>query len=190
MRLFVAIELPPPLEAAIASLQGILRRSDVAVRWVDPHNAHFTLKFLGEVSPNDLMEIDAAVRPAAAEFRPMALEIAGLGTFPSRGRPRVIWVGIEGAIDALGGLHARVDERLADAGFAAERRPFRAHVTLGRANGNRGIDHLVSEIERRRDLRLGTFSAREAVLFESHLSRRGPRYEILSRYPFAGGRRS
>ena len=188
MRLFVAVELSRPLQAAVASLQGNLRRSGAAVRWVDPHNAHFTLKFLGEVSPNELLEIDGAVRPAAAQFRPIALELTGLGRFPERGRPRVIWAGIGGEVDALRGLHATVEKRLAALGYPPERRPFRAHVTLGRVKGVRGLDDLDREIELRREVRLGALHAREAVLFASHLSPRGPRYEALSRYPFAGGR--
>jgi 2'-5' RNA ligase len=40
-------------------------------------------------------------------------------------------------VESLEGLAARLDDRLAAAGWERERRPFRAHLTLARADGVR-----------------------------------------------------
>ena len=68
---------------------------------------------------------------AAAACPPAEAQVAGLGTFPERGSPRVLWLGL--AVPAAILDLQRACERAARAaGFEREERPFRAHLTLGR----------------------------------------------------------
>jgi 2'-5' RNA ligase len=61
--------------------------------------------------------------------------IGGGGAFPQVGRPRALWLGIRGGAQQLADLAAAVDRSLVDAGWPAETRPYRAHLTLARADG-------------------------------------------------------
>jgi 2'-5' RNA ligase len=72
---------------------------------------------------------------AARELAAFELEIGGAGTFPPGGRPRAIWLGIRQGGDDLANAAARVDSELVAQGWPAESRPFRAHLTLARADG-------------------------------------------------------
>ena len=134
LRLFTAVELPPPvrhqLAELIAALSAALPRG--SVRWVRAEGIHLTLKFYGEVSGDKLPGLQAVVKSAAAGVGPLALEMNGLGTFPNLARPRVIWAGLAGEVDRLKALQRDVDDASRPLGFEPEARGFTPHLTLGR----------------------------------------------------------
>jgi 2'-5' RNA ligase len=102
------------------------------VKWVRPEGIHTTVKFLGEVEPEREPELRAALTRAAAGGRALPLDVRGFGVFPDATRPRVIWAGVE-ADPSLELLQHRVEQEFAPLGFPSEGRPFRPHLTLGRA---------------------------------------------------------
>ncbi|MEX0785485.1 MAG: RNA 2',3'-cyclic phosphodiesterase [Dehalococcoidia bacterium] len=139
LRLFVACELPEDVREALGRMQDELRKLDAgALRFARPDGIHVTLKFLGNVEEARVSEITAAL---GAAIEPFALHLrpATLGGFPAASpgagdgaRLRVVWVGLEGDVDALGALARRVEAALAPLEFPAERRPFAPHLTLAR----------------------------------------------------------
>jgi 2'-5' RNA ligase len=189
-RLFVALEPPEAVRRRLAAIAVELRRAAGRaaddVRWVAPENVHLTVQFLGAVLDERVAELDAAVRAVAAEARPLALEVKGAGGFPNARRPRVVWAGLAGDVAALGELAAALGRRLAPLGFPREERPFSAHLTLGRARDPRGAAGLAGALASAADTG-APWRAAELVLFESHLSPRGPRYEALSRASLGAG---
>ena len=56
--------------------------SAAEVKWVEPHNLHLTLKFLGDVPEREITEVCRAVRRGAAEVSPFEIEVRGPGPFP------------------------------------------------------------------------------------------------------------
>ncbi|MGE5529226.1 MAG: RNA 2',3'-cyclic phosphodiesterase [Patescibacteria group bacterium] len=139
MRLFVAIWLPAPLaRAALTRLEG-LRPGSRGVRWVKPDQLHLTLKFLGETQEGLLPSLEAALAGVASASTPIYLGLGGGGVFPPAGPPRVVWLAVTPGPE-LADLAARVERALAPLGFAPERRPFRPHLTLGRAEAGAVFD--------------------------------------------------
>ncbi len=124
-RLFVALELPEVLKQAVGELQAGLRDA----RWLDADALHLTLAFVGEVDPSAQRRIEEAL--AWVEAPPLAVELHGIGHFPPRGPPRVLWTEASPAA-ALGALAASVRRALARAGFPPEQRKFAPHVTIAR----------------------------------------------------------
>jgi 2'-5' RNA ligase len=96
-----------------------------------------TLRFLGPTAESRVPNAAAAVASAADGFAPFAIRISGADAFPAVGRPRTIWLDLDRGADDLAALAARLDDALAGAGWERERRPFRAHLTLARADGVR-----------------------------------------------------
>ena len=134
LRLFVALELPPAVREALRSAQAGLKEARLPVRWVDPEGAHLTLKFLGSTRPEQVPAISAALADVARAHRPLELETAELGCFPHARAPRVVWLGLAGAVQALGALRDDVERLIAPLGFPTEQRPFSPHLTLGRTS--------------------------------------------------------
>jgi 2'-5' RNA ligase len=175
MRLFAALPIPDPGRAAITSLLDELRRSDWPVRWVQPEGIHLTLKFYGEVMPERLDVIEEAVRYAATGARPIPMQVAQLGAFPTSARPRVLWVGLE-APPALELLQDRLERGGVEIGFPPEGAPYRPHVTLGRVReGHRLPPGAIDRFELPEEG--ASFLAEELVLYESVLTADGPRYQ-------------
>ncbi len=175
MRLFVAIPVPDPARVQILKLLGELRGAGWPVRWVHDEGLHMTLKFFGEVGPERLDVIAEALRFAAGDGGTLALQLGELGAFPSRSRPRVLWVGVA-APPALELLQDRIERGCEAIGFPPEGAPFQPHITLGRVReGQRlpakGLDEHADSFDR------VPFTGQELVLYESVLTTGGPRYE-------------
>ena len=139
-RLFVAVPLDEAARGRVEALVETVRATEPeggGVRWVRLEGVHVTLRFLGPTPEARLPDIVAAVRAAAASSSRMRIRIAGAGSFPSPDRPRTLWLGVTDGADGLAGLASRLDDGLVDAGWERERRPFRAHLTLARADGVR-----------------------------------------------------
>jgi 2'-5' RNA ligase len=189
-RLFVALDPPEPVRRRLAALAVELRRDAgrhaEEVRWVAPENVHLTLQFLGAVPEERVAAIEAAIREVAAAARPLSLELKGAGGFPNARRPRVVWAGLAGEVAALGALVADLGRRLAPLGFAPEERPFSAHLTLGRARDGRGAPGLAGALAHAAGADGTPWRAADVTLFESHLSPKGPRYEVILRAPLGG----
>ncbi len=186
MRCFVAIDLSAETRDAIADAQAGLRaiapRADIG--WIDPAKMHLTLKFLGEVDEAQREPIGTALASVGHAHAPFELAAAGAGTFPGPARPRVLWVGLKSGLREIGLLAADVERACAPLGFPPEARPFRGHVTLGRVRAPRGVGRVVRAMSALQGTTFGTWTAREIVLYRSHLGGgRGARYEPLARFP-------
>lgn len=184
-RLFVAFEPPEPVRRRLAAIEAELRRgagrAADEIRWVAPENIHLTIQFLGAVPEERVPGVEAALHAAAASARPLALEVRGAGGFPNARRPRVLWVGLDGDLAPLAALAADVGRRLAPLGFPPEDRPFSPHLTLGRARDGRGAPGLAGALASAAQADGAPWRVGELVLFESHLSPKGPRYEAIAR---------
>jgi 2'-5' RNA ligase len=152
---------------------------------VAPENFHVTLKFLGGVDGDRIGALVEALRGAADGQRGFAMEIAGLGAFPSLTRPRVLWVGVGAGLEPLSELAARVERVLAPQGFPPEERGFSPHVTLARVRAPRRAPALARALEAGAGRRFGRVAVEAIALMRSDLSPRGARYHALASVPLA-----
>jgi 2'-5' RNA ligase len=179
IRTFIAIELPAEVRSGLDGLQQELKALGLKARWVRPANIHLTLKFLGNIEPAAIEEVGRAMADAAGDCASFTLTVNGLGFFPGKKRPRVIWVGLGGATAVLLNLQRHLADRLATIGFAKEKRPFKAHLTLGRIRQAVHPNILSQAIEGYSDLASPTFSADRIILFKSDLKPSGAVYSHL-----------
>jgi 2'-5' RNA ligase len=190
LRCFVAIDVPPDVRDAVVRAQVRIRRDagGADVRWTEPAQIHLTLAFLGAVSEGRVPDVSAALDAVTAAAAPVPLAVAGLGAFPSARRPRIVWAGVGGDVAALRALAEDVQHALAPLGFVPDGRPFRAHVTVGRARTPRGAGALAAAIHAAHDVELGAWTADEVVLYESRLRPAGALHVPVSRHPLRGPR--
>jgi 2'-5' RNA ligase len=182
IRAFVAVAIGPEVARRIAEAQTELKARIGGVRWVAPENFHFTIKFLGPVSEENIEGIASALKEAASSVPRFVIAAGGIGIFPDIRRPRVIWVGLDGK--NLEPLVRAVESVLEPLGFAPESRPFKPHLTLGRwsRQETRG-EALRKEIERWTHTAFGEFAVKNVILFQSVLNPRGAVYTALRALP-------
>ncbi len=179
LRLFVAIDLPPEVKRLLGELQAQLRQHTDAVRWSDPAGTHLTLKFLGSVPAPRVDAIVAALRSAAGPLGSFQLQTGALGVFPNPRRPRVIWLGVGGELQALHQLQSAVEQEIAPLGFPTEERAFSPHLTLGRSPKDpspAAFAAMRHAVEQTKVLRTVGWQVAEAVLMRSELLPGGARY--------------
>jgi 2'-5' RNA ligase len=185
----VACELPGEVREALAAVQRLLQEQGTeGLRWVRPEGIHLTLKFLGDVPARRLKAIEEALARAVREPFRLSVRLGRLGSFGGSTGLRVVWVGLEGEVEALARLAARVEAALEPMGFPRERRPFAAHLTLARVRegaspqDRRRLFDLVRSLE----LPPPPGATLETVsLMQSTLEAGGARYQCLARFPMA-----
>ena len=187
MRLFVGIEISPAVVTATIELVAQLQAAGAKlaprsrITWVTAERLHVTVRFIGHVDEAKVNVIRAVLAPPLA-MDPFDLTIAGIGTFPPKGSPRVVWAGLTGGRDQLLAIERSVSERLTQAGVPHEERPYNPHLTLARVRDAERLRSapLVGDL---RDVSLGTTAVDAITLFESRLSPKGPTYVPLGRTP-------
>lgn len=177
IRAFVAVELPPEAQAALGSVSEALagRVPPGSVRWVRPELIHLTLRFLGETAVSQLPSISAVLDEVGRQSGPLTLRLGPVGCFPTCKRPRVIWVGLEGDLRSLAALQRRVEEALVPLGWAAEKRPFQPHLTLGRVKDVGQVSRVSWEVK----VEAVAVAVTAVVLVQSQLQKSGPDYTNL-----------
>ena len=189
-RMFVAVRLPESSLRSLVEAQRALERRIADVKWVERENLHFTLRFFGELAPEDIARAIEAATAVTKVTPAFTLGIAGLGAFPVHGRPRVLWAGVGAGEEPLLALAAALDRGFVAAGLGGADRPFAPHLTLGRvrdpnAPRSRGPRPPRVPPQATAPMREAiaetrcepvTFQVTSVAMVESRLSPRGPTY--------------
>jgi len=187
MRAFLAMEIG---DDVIAAATEVGRRIDAIVGpwgwkigWTRPEKMHLTLKFFGNVAPDRVPAISDALAPVCGAHSPMHVALAGVGTFPERGAPHVVWIGVADPSGAIASLFRDAEDRLEAIGIPREERPLHAHVTLGRVKtpGNVRFSDALPSIG---PADCGAAHLDALTLFESQL--KTGTYHVLKRIPLRG----
>ncbi|CAN5419281.1 RNA 2',3'-cyclic phosphodiesterase [soil metagenome] len=125
-RLFVSLDLPETIAAALVRLDPALP----GVRWLGAAQMHLTLAFFGQVGA----EAEERLREQllAIKFGSFFLPLHGIGAFPGRGHPRILWLGVGRGHPHLFQLHKRVTDAALAAGLEPDLRSWHPHITLAR----------------------------------------------------------
>jgi 2'-5' RNA ligase len=185
IRSFIAIDFPEETRKALEDIQKELKQCGAGVRWVKPGSIHLTLKFLGNIHLAQVEDIALAVAKEVRDQPPITLGAAGLGAFPSRKKPRVIWIGMEGEVQRLSRIQARVENALEPLGFVREKRVFQPHLTIGRVKDRRRLQALIDAMATLDMEPFNSFDADEIILYKSDLRPTGAIYTKLHRMPLA-----
>jgi len=182
VRLFLAIDLDDAARAAIVAEQtriaGALPRP-ARPRFVTPEQLHLTLVFLGDVDEALAARVDAVLAPALPRTAFDAV-FDGIGMFPPRGAPRVLWIGVTDGARELIAVQQDVAHRMTHLGIALEARSFSPHLTIARWRDARTSDR--AAVDALPQARLGVRVRIDHVtLYRSTLSSAGATYRPLAR---------
>jgi RNA 2',3'-cyclic 3'-phosphodiesterase len=177
MRLFVGIPLAASVIGELAAVLSRLRSKEDGLRWTEPESWHITLQFLGNTAEENYANLVEHLLEVHSPPVPVRLE--ELGFFERAG---AFFAGV-GLTPELLSLERRVSAATSLCGFAHEARPYHPHITLARDKGkSRNLRELKTRIQRQPAFT--RFVAEEFLLYESHLSSSGARYEIRERFTY------
>jgi len=190
IRAFIAVDLPLEIQDHLEQVQDqlVAEMGSVPVRWVPPGNIHLTLKFLGDVSVNNVEVLTELLQAEALAQEPMVISVGGLGAYPKMRSPRVIWVGVEVPAEMVA-LQRGIDSQTARIGYARDKRSFSPHLTLGRVSRNATPQEVrvISDVLKSQKIGfLGVARIRDVHLYRSDLKPSGAEYSKLFTAQFGG----
>lgn len=129
-RLFISADLPQTVRDRLSEITYGLPGAN----WVPQEQLHLTLRFIGEVDHSAVAGIRDALD--SVQNRSFYLSLKGVGHFPLRGDPEVLWAGVAKSDDLMQ-LRHRIESRLVRNGVPPDARKFHPHVTLARLKDSR-----------------------------------------------------
>ncbi|MGB3209353.1 MAG: RNA 2',3'-cyclic phosphodiesterase [Desulforhopalus sp.] len=174
IRLFVAVDIPEPVQMEVKGMGS----SIPGARPVPAEQLHLTLKFIGEVEGSRLLDIHDALQEIV--FTKFSLRLKSVGTFPPRGRPRVLWTGVEPA-EGPAALRSIIERTLAAINIPRDKKKFTPHLTLARLR-NCPIHHLQQFLAGNVFFQSTEFTVERFHLYSSKLTKKGALHTIESSY--------
>jgi len=187
MRAFIAIELPREIKDALFKIEDKLKTHLSGINWIKPLNLHLTLKFLGEISAEQLNQIKQIIREITKTISGFKIKLETLGIFPNTHAARIIWIGTNQPPLELKQLAEQLETKLVESGIPPEQRSFRAHITIGRIKSQAIPSDLEKALDKVKKDVVGAiweFDCGGITLFESSLSPQGATYTVLKKANF------
>ena len=184
LRTFFAVELD---DASRRAAHAVAKRLAAAphgdeVRWLQTESYHVTLRFLGATPRDRIADLVAAAQRATRTIAPFEMRLGTLAGLPAPG-PRVVVLELAPP-EPIAALATQVESAAVAAGFPAEPRAFRPHLTIGRIRERRGraprLDPALGPLDS------APFAVASFALFQSDLDDGGTRYTPLERIPLGG----
>ena len=160
-------------------MQNQIEKTGATIKFTEPENLHFNLKFLGETPENEIDSIKGVLNNVSKHFEQFKVHIGGIGVFPSLNYIKVIWLGVTEGSHLLRSLAEAIDSGLSEKGFSKETRKFTPHLTLGRVRSKKNKEELVSMLKSLEKTDIGNMVLQEISLIESVLGKTGPAYKKL-----------
>lgn len=184
IRTFVAVKIPEEVREEIGAVQSQLMKSGAEVKWVTPANFHITLKFLGYLLGEEVEKVISKVKEALQRCRGFFVSFRQLGAFPKLEMPKTIWLSVDKGANEVCQLAKVIEDELVKAGFPAENREFKAHLTLGRLKSTRGVDALIRALKGIKPEETANFFVDRVFVMKSDLMPSGPVYSVLAEIEF------
>lgn len=185
MRIFTAIAIPHEIRQSLSRACVPFAALAEAATWCKPEQYHVTLAFIGDAAPAFLPHLRLALDRACADVSAPVCRIAGYGFFGSRRTPTALWAGVEPA-EELEALHELLWRTLEPLGYERPRPQFHAHITLARCKARARNKEVLDAMDVSDVGGFDPWTAAGVTLYESQLTRQGPRYQTLHTAPFAG----
>lgn len=133
LRLFVAIT---PDAVALENIHGTIKAwGDESwagtIRWLPKNTIHLTLRFFGDTRPDQCESLSSSLEDIAGRLPPFVMDVGPPLFLPNPAKTRVVALSID-RCDLLETLAVTIENTARRLGFEPERRPFKAHMTVGR----------------------------------------------------------
>lgn len=181
MRVFLAIDVDNKIRNQIKEAIKQFPKEDFDIKFVEPENLHFTVKFLGEVYEDKLPEVQKLVSEAVKDFRSFRISLGNMGYFGNPSYVKVLWIDMKEGCETILELMKQMNKKLGH----IRREDFKStpHLTIGRVKSGRNKDKLLHKIDEMSHMKFGEFDVKFVELKSSQLTKQGPLYRTLEQFP-------
>lgn len=139
MRVFVALPLSSEIRKLLSEVMYKLGLFYKNLKMVPEASLHITLHFFGEIGEEKTEKLKSALDNPLLTGRIIKASLGGLGFFPARGNPRVIFCTLEEGAEEVVSFRKTFNEIVHNSGLAVqeEGRSFTPHITLARMARNK-----------------------------------------------------
>jgi RNA 2',3'-cyclic 3'-phosphodiesterase len=181
MRVFAGLPLPDEIKAALQNPIDRIRRIYPHMSFVKPEGLHITMHFFGELTDSAAKSLISLMEDPGLAIKKIRSKTGGIGKFPKRGNPRVLFVGIDEGAREIADYYVSYHKAIARLGYGEEEREeFVPHITIARNKGERIGDDFLRGIT----LAQGIFFFDRMVLYKSELTSGGAIYTPLKTIMF------
>ena len=141
---------------------------------------HLTLRFIGDCDGrqyNDICDILNKVT-----INTFSLSMEGVGYFPLRGKPRILWVGLKTSPQLLA-LRKSIDITMSNIGIPLERKKFHPHITVARIKEKTPPTAIIPFLSQNNLFNTEGSMVEEFHLYSSILRKEGVLHQIEATYP-------
>ncbi len=176
---FIAIDLDERLKRELTRIQQRLSKAEADIKWTEPKNMHLTIKFLGDIAPENVDAIESALSDIADRFPSFHMDIGTLGAFPNMELPKIIWAGVSKRANILEQIARDLDDDLKGIATAPNDNNFLAHITIGHARTVKGLKQLSTLLKDTHPPSGLSQKVQRITLFRSELFPKGAVYHTL-----------
>ncbi|MGD9201326.1 MAG: RNA 2',3'-cyclic phosphodiesterase, partial [Chitinispirillia bacterium] len=148
-------------------------------RWIPKDQMHLTLRFIGECDSQDYDTILSQLSNIA--YKPFSIRLEGVGHFPPRKNPRILWIGIKPNND-LKKLRTIIDKKLEQIGIPKENKKFHPHITVARLRNNTTPATIIPFLTGNSLFKSDSILIKNFHLFSSILRQEGASHQIEQTY--------
>ena len=182
VRVFLSIDIKDAdLLSQIMGVQSKLDVESAKMKLVEQENIHYTIRFFGDTQLSRIQDIKTCLEQI--KFDPFDIEIFGVGAFPNKYRPRVIWIGAGLNGDFITDLKVRIDESIRELGYHPEKQKFTPHATIARVRYVKNVSRLSENLDELAEESIGKMRISHVTMKKSTLTPSGPIYEDLWHVP-------
>lgn len=146
--------------------------------WVRPSNWHFTLVFLGAIHETDIATLCTIIDQAFHACPSYTAALKGVGAFPGKRRPNVLWIGLDDIGPLLSSYQNLVD-LLTIHQFSFDPKPLKPHLTIARVKSLYHRDSFDQLLDTHQFTSFGLMPIKYIILYESVTSPNGVIYKPL-----------
>lgn len=129
MRIFIAYAIDEKSKLRLGEIQEQLKPIYQNGKFKQPKNMHMTLKFVGEVSDDQLKRLITEVDSVINHYATMNVELNQLGFFGNSASRHTLWIGCQTEPSMISLSHQLTD-CASEAGILVSNTPFVPHITL------------------------------------------------------------
>ena len=146
--------------------------------WTKARNWHITLFFLGAIPESEIWMLEQLIVGSFHEVPQFTTQLNGVGVFPEKGKPKVLWLGVEN-LQPLMSAYEQLGDLLRANGFLSDLKPLVPHLTLARIKSIQNSISLELLLNEYQSFNFGTVDISRITLFESTSTTAGVMYEPL-----------